>query len=439
MDSVVSVKIIMSVVRRVHIVLLAVIAGFVWNNQYNVLIGKPFYGSYLGWLFLLIYIVLFYLFSRLYGGYRIGDQKVNMIVYSNWLSIFMTNVITCCILFLLGRGSLPIAPIIMLTIADAAIIFLWGHFANKVYFKLFPPRKVVCFYNGEYPAMLVKQIDELKKKFNLVGVYSLDKYDDIESMAEGAQGLIFYNLSEEKSAKLMKFCMMKRLRYYLFPTIGDILLKSSETIFLFDMPLFLAKNEGLSLKQKLCKRIFDIISSAIMIVILSPVMLVTAILIKLEDGGSVIYKQVRCTENGREFEIFKFRSMVQNAESNGCPVLASKDDPRITRVGRYIRKFRIDELPQLFNILLGDMSLVGPRPERPDLIKQYCEDLPEFTCRTNVKCGLTGYAQVMGRYDTSPEDKLKLDLMYIQTYSIFLDVKILLMTVKIVLFDPRNN
>lgn len=439
LNSVISAKILMSVVRRMHIVLLAVAAGMVWNNQYNILLGSPFQGSYLGWLLLVIYIVLFCLFFQLYGAYRIGDQKVNMIVYSNWLSMFMTNVIICCILFLIGRGSLPIAPIIMLTFVDAVIIFIWGHLANKIYFKLFPPRKVVCFYEGDYPAMLVKELNGLKKKFNLTGVYAFDQCGDIEATAQGAQALIFYHLSEEKSAKLMKFCMMKRLRYYLFPTIGDVLLKTSETIFLFDMPLFLARNEGLTLRQKFCKRIFDLISSAIMIVILSPVMLIAALLIKLEDGGPVIYKQIRCTENGREFEIFKFRSMVMNAESKGGPMLASKNDPRITKIGHYIRKFRIDELPQLFNILLGDMSLVGPRPERPDFIKQYSEDLPEFICRMNVKCGLTGYAQVMGRYDTSPEDKLKLDLMYIQMYSIFFDIKILLMTVKIVLFDSKNN
>ena len=429
--------ILMSIIRRLHIVLLATAAGATWNNHYNVYLGSPYRGSNMGWLLLALYIALFCIFSHLYGAYRIGNQRLNMVIYSNWLSMLMTHIVIFPVLFLIGRGALPSIPILALTAFDAGIILVWAHLANKAYFKIFPPKKVVCFYEGKYPVLLVKKLKERKEKFNLIGAYSFDKHSDVEAITEGAQALIFYHLSEEKSAKLMKFCIMKRLRYYLFPTIGDILLKTSETMFLFDTPLFLARNEGLTLHQRFCKRLFDIIFAALMIVALSPIMLITAVLVRT-DGGPIIYKQKRCTENGREFEIIKFRSMVINAENTG-PTLASTNDPRITKVGRYIRKFRIDELPQLFNVLNGDMSLVGPRPERPEFVRQYSKGIPEFVCRMSVKSGITGYAQVMGRYDTSPEDKLKLDLMYIQSYSILFDIKILLMTIKIVLFDSTRN
>lgn len=425
----------MAFVRRLHIILLGASAGVAWNNFYNIYLGNPYRGNNLGWMLLALYLVLFYIFSQLYGAYRIGNQRLNMVIYSNWLSMFMTNTVIFPILFLIRGGSLPVLPMIALTAFDTGIILAWAYAANKIYFRIFPPRRVVCFYEGEYPALLVKKINERKEKFQLNGTYLFDGRQNIEKYTNGADALIFYNLSEEKSAKLMRFCIMKRLRYYLFPTIGDILLRTSETMFLFDTPLFIARNEGLSLRQRFCKRIFDIIFSLLLIIAASPVMILIAVLVK-SDGGPAIYKQTRCTRNGVEFEILKFRSMVENAES-GVAVLAEKDDPRITKIGKIIRKYRLDELPQLFNVLNGEMSLVGPRPERPDLIRQYARDLPEFTCRMNVKCGLTGYAQVMGRYDTPPEDKLKLDLIYIQSYSILFDIKILLMTIKIVLFDSK--
>ena len=172
--------------------------------------------------------------------------------------------------------------------------------------------------------------------------------------------------------------------------------------------------------------------------LLSPLMLLSAIAIKLDDGGPVLFKQKRLTYHGKEFYVYKFRSMVVNAEKAG-PQLAKENDSRITRVGRILRKCRLDELPQLINILRGDMSGVGPRPERPELAEEYEKTMPEFEFRLQVKAGLTGYAQVTGLYDTLPYDKLKMDLMYIENYSIFLDLRIILMTLKTALFPGETN
>jgi exopolysaccharide biosynthesis polyprenyl glycosylphosphotransferase len=216
------------------------------------------------------------------------------------------------------------------------------------------------------------------------------------------------------------------------PKITDVILRGAENIHTFDTPLLICKTFGLKLEHRIIKRAADLVCSGIMLVILSPVMLVCAIIIKAGDGGNIIYRQTRLTKNGRKFEMYKFRSMVVNAENDGTARLSEAGDNRITSAGKVLRRYRLDELPQLLNILKGDMSLVGPRPERPEIAEEYEKEMPEFSFRLAVKAGLTGYAQVMGKYNTTPYDKLKMDLMYIQQYSILLDFKILVKTAKIV-------
>ena len=178
------------------------------------------------------------------------------------------------------------------------------------------------------------------------------------------------------------------------------------------------------------KRLFDIVLALFVLIVTSPIMIITAIAVKACDGGSVFYKQVRCTKDNKEFRIIKFRSMIEEAEKDGKARLATKNDDRITPVGSVIRKLRIDELPQLFNVLAGDMSFVGPRPERPEKIKEYTQMMPEFAYRTKVTAGITGYAQVYGKYNTRPYDKLKLDLFYIENFSVWLDLRLMILTLK---------
>ena len=207
---------------------------------------------------------------------------------------------------------------------------------------------------------------------------------------------------------------------------------------MFDTPLFLCRNSGLSLDQQVAKRALDLICGVLAFIVASPFMLITAAAIKLYDGGPVLFKQKRLTIGGKEFNVYKFRSMVVDAEKDGVARLATQHDDRITPVGRIIRKIRFDELPQILNILKGDMSIVGPRPERPEIAEEYKKDMPEFDYRLKVKAGLTGYAQILGKYNTLPYDKLKLDLIYIENYSLLLDLKLILMTIKI-LFIPEST
>ena len=224
----------------------------------------------------------------------------------------------------------------------------------------------------------------------------------------------------------------------MMPKVSDVLVKGSDQLHLFDTPILLTREYSLKIEQRLIKRLIDLFCSIVLLIIASPFMLTTAIIIKLYDGGPVLYKQIRCTRDAREFYILKFRSMRVDAEKDGVARLASRNDSRITPIGKFIRAVRIDELPQLFNILKGDMSFVGPRPERPEIIAQYTEEMPEFTFRMKVKAGLAGYAQVYGKYNTTPYDKLKLDLTYIENYSVWLDLKLMLLTIKI-LFKPEST
>jgi exopolysaccharide biosynthesis polyprenyl glycosylphosphotransferase len=214
------------------------------------------------------------------------------------------------------------------------------------------------------------------------------------------------------------------------PKLSDIIVMRSDDINLFDTPLLLSRNMGLTFDQRVIKRMMDIIISIILIIISSPFMIIVSILIKLHDHGPVFYVQERLTENGRLFKMLKFRSMIVDAEKDGVARLAGENDDRITPVGRFLRSIRMDELPQLFNVLMGQMSMVGPRPERYDIANEYYNEMPEFEYRLKMKAGLTGYAQVYGKYNTTPYDKLKLDITYIESYSFWLDIKLMLLTAK---------
>ena len=257
----------------------------------------------------------------------------------------------------------------------------------------------------------------------------IDEYDAIVICDVGAQ----------MQELLINYCFRVNKRFYLVPTIEHIIIANASKVHLFDTPLLLCRNQGLQPEQRFAKRALDLFVSSLGILVTSPFMLIIALCIYAYDRGPVLFKQERLTLGGRVFTLYKFRSMVVDAEKDGIARLASKNDVRITPIGKIIRAIRFDELPQLFNIFKGDMSLVGPRPERPEIAEEYASTLPNFSYRLKTKAGLTGYAQVMGKYNTTPQDKLLLDLMYIENYSFLLDIRILLMTVKIFLMPDSTE
>ena len=267
---------------------------------------------------------------------------------------------------------------------------------------------------------LIEKINARDDKYMICETinYHMGKEALIEKIHQ-YDAIIVGDIPSHERNVIIKYCFDHSIRTYSVPKISDILLRSSDELNLFDTPLLLSRNMGLSIEQQFVKRVIDIIGSMIGIIITIPFFIVIGLSIKLTDHGPVFYTQTRLTKDGRPFKIYKFRTMIQNAEKDGVPRLAAEGDPRILPVGRLLRATRLDELPQVLNILKGDMSIVGPRPERPELVEEFTNEIPEFPDRMKVKAGLTGYAQVYGKYNTTPYDKLKFDLMYINTGAMY--------------------
>lgn len=404
----------------------------IWDKNYNDWIVFPFF--YKGFLMMgAFYASFFVIFSYILGGMKIGYLKSASLMLSQTLAVLASNFLIYLETVLLSARFVNIIPMVELTVIDIGVTLVWSFAVNGIFRKLFPPRDILVLFQEYDPSDFMKKIKTRGDRFNIKASMNVELgWEEITREILQFDAVFLCDIHSPLRNQLVKFCYANGIRSYITPKISDIIIRSSEMMHLFDTPLLLSRNNGFSFEQKFVKRVMDVIISVIMLVITSPIMLVTAVAIKLYDGGPVFFCQERCTIDGRVFMIHKFRSMVEDAEKDGEVIPASDDDERITPIGKFIRKTRIDELPQFIDILKGDMSVVGPRPERVEHVEQYTKEVPEFAYRLKVKGGLTGYAQVYGKYNTTAYDKLKLDLMYIQNYSFLLDLKLLIMTVKIV-------
>ena len=434
-------RMIMFLASALIVALETAVFAYVWYFHYadEAIIGKTFWkkGNF---VVIAQYALMIYLFYRIYGGFKVGYLRVFEVLYSQILSVLCVNMITYLQLCLIGRWKFTtnFVPLIYMTVFDLVIVILWVVFMRMIYEKIYPPRKMLLIYGAHNPKDLVHKISSREDKYNICEMMHLSEGEEkIKAKIDEYPAVILGDIPAHERNIFLKYCFEQNVRCYSIPKISDILLRNADSIHLFDTTLMLSRNRGLTAEQEFAKRAMDIIFSLLGLVIAAPFMLVIAILIKAYDGGPVFYKQDRLTKDGRVFQILKFRSMKVQSEKKGAR-LAMKDDDRITPVGRVLRQIHFDELPQIFNILKGDMSLVGPRPERPEIARQYLEEIPEFNYRLKVKAGLTGYAQVYGKYNTTPYDKLKLDLTYIETYSFVQDIKLLMLTFKI-LFQKENT
>lgn len=415
--------------------------GYLWYTHYSVLIdqhiGKHFYRRG-NWAMIGLYILVMVLLTNAFDGYKITYMRLRDIILSHVPSIIIANVIGYIEICLTGGIYFSASPLVLLCAVQIVFIILWAYLTRRIYVILYPPRELLLIY-GKYPyEHICDKLNERKDRYNISEKVSVDEdMSEIESLLLKYRAAILADLPDERRNSIIKFCSANSIRVYVTPKISDIMFSGADDIHLFDTPLFLIRNNGIPVDKLIVKRAMDIVSSLLGIIILSPIMLIIALAVKLYDGGPVFYTQDRLTKDGREFKMYKFRSMRVNAEKEGAR-LAAKGDARITPVGAVIRQLHVDELPQLFNILKGDMALVGPRPERRQIADEYADSMPEFDLRLKVKAGLTGYAQVYGQYNTTPYDKLKLDLIYIANYSILMDIKIILLTVKI-LFVRENT
>ena len=411
--------------------------SMVWYGYYIEAMGVPFWRRG-NWAVIGFYALMLFLFGQLFGGFKIGYLRLMDVLYSQILAVLCTNMAAFLLVCIIGRDYMSVIPILLMTLADIIVVVPWIIFCKWVYNKLYPPRRMLLIHGDRDPDNLVKKIATRKDKYIIEdSIHISESEEKIREKILHFDSVIICDIPSNMRNIILKFCFQNSIRTYTTPKLSDIIMMSSTNIHLFDTPLLLSRNQGLLFEQKIGKRMLDIILSICGCIIASPIMLLIALLIKMYDRGPVFYKQGRLTYEGKTFTILKFRSMWVNSEEKGAR-LAMKHDSRVTPVGKVIRNLHLDELPQLFNVLRGDMSIVGPRPERKEIADQYKKNMPEFDYRLKVKAGLTGYAQVYGKYNTTPYDKLKLDLYYIQHYSFWLDLKILLLTVKI-LFQKEST
>ena len=405
---------------------------FLWFFAYDVPTMHSFSGNG-KWLLMGIYAFLTLILFLYCDGFKFGHLKLTDIIISQWISIFIVNFVTYFQLCLIANTMLKILPILILTGIDIVISFVLPYIFTVIYHQFSVPKRMVMIYGSQNAVSLELKMNTRNDKYKIVKKISCDDFPYEKIIAEiGKYDAVVINDVDAKIRNdLLKYCYKNSIRTYLVPKLSDIIYSGSDDITLFDTPLKLVKGRGLSSAERLVKRTFDLILCIIALIPTLPITLIVVIAIKLDDGGSVFYRQKRVTKDGRIFEILKFRSMIEDAESDGKPHPATDNDDRITKVGKVIRAMRIDELPQIFNILKGDMSIVGPRPERVEHCEKYGAEIPEFEFRNKVKGGLTGFAQIYGKYNTSALDKLRLDLMYIENYSLLLDIKLILMTIRI--------
>ncbi len=412
-----------------EILILTLLYYFAWDHGYQ------FYAfAYKGKYVLMgVYAVLTYVFFQNSECTMFGHLNRIDLIIGQIIALLLVNFVTYFQLCLINNAMLSPGPILVLFAGEILVSILLVNVFASLYHKIYAPHDMLLIYGHKRGVGLKIKMDSRRDKYRISCLMNVD--EGMEAICKEIpkhDAVIITDVPAELRNDILKFCYRYRVRTYVAPKLTDIMLRGARNNTLFDTPLLLVKGTGLTPVQRIVKRLMDLLLCGIAMIPAAPVMLIVAAAIKLEDHGPVFYKQKRMTKYGREFEILKFRSMIVDAEKYAGAVLATDDDPRITKVGKFIRATRLDEIPQILNILKGDMSIVGPRPERKVIADEYCKDIPEFAYRLKVKGGLTGYAQIYGKYNTSAYDKLRLDLMYIENYSILLDIKLIILTLRII-------
>ena len=414
---------------------------YIWFYSYvsHGALEDPFYfmGNY---AVIVLYAVMLLLFFQLTKSFRVGHLRIFEVLFTQFLSICCVNAITYLQLCLIGhwRFMTHYVPVIWMTVLDFFIILGWAIFNRWIVTKVYPPRNMLLIYGPYSPDSLIHKLEGREDRYLIRECVSYEEdYEVLQEKIRQYECVCITDLPPEERNMVLKFCFENDIRCYAVPKISDIMIMAAQDTHLFDTSMLLFRNKGLTLAQRAMKRIFDILVGLTVLAVFAIPMAIIAICIRLYDGGPAIYTQDRLTRGGKVFKIYKFRSMrVQKPGEGYC--MTRKNDDRITPIGKVIRALHLDELPQIFNILKGEMSIVGPRPETPALAAEYKENIPEFDFRLKVKAGLTGFAQVYGKYNTTPYDKLKLDLTYIENYSFLLDLKLLVLTAEI-LFVKDNT
>ena len=416
-----------------EVVILALTFYFIWKTQYD---ESGFYdylhkGKY---VLMMVYGLITTVLFLYCDSFKFGHLKLPDVIVSQSISLVLVNIITYFQLSLMANHMITPLPMLLLTIIDIGIALICTTLFSMLYHRLYVPKNMLMIFGNDEAITLKFKLDTRTDKYQVKKMVSVEEgFEKICEIIPQYDAVVINDVPAQIRNDILKYCYRESVRVYIAPKLTDIIVRGASDMNLFDTPLLLVKGRGLSPAQAVVKRMLDLIVTLIAMIPAAPIMLIVALAIKLEDRGPVFYRQTRVTKDGRKFDILKFRSMIVDAEKCGEVIPAKGGDPRITKVGKITRATRIDELPQLLNILKGDMSLVGPRPERVEHVEKYTAEIPEFCFREKVKGGLTGFAQIYGKYNTTPYDKLRLDLMYIENYSIILDIKLILMTLQIML------
>lgn len=417
--------------------ILSSIYYLVWNNVYNPEFENSFRNQ--GKMFLVaVYFLVLLVTSIALGASKVDKFRKSEIMFYQILAVIFANCIAYAQICLLEAVLANVFGMLYILLIQATVIVAWTLVATEIVRRLSPPEEMLIIYGSHLATEIVYKMSEMEERYKINESINVDAgFDEIVEKINKYKSVIICDVPARMRNDVLKYCYQENKSIYVVPKISDIIVRSSSEITYFDSPIIHAHSQGLTIEQRAVKRFMDIVLSLLALIVFLPFFIIISLAIKLYDGGPVFYKQKRATKDMRVFDILKFRSMIVDAEKDG-PQPATDNDSRITPVGKVIRALRVDELPQILNILKGDMSVVGPRPERVEHVEKYSKQIPEFTCRYKVRGGLTGYAQVFGKYNTSAYNKLKMDLMYIQNYSLGLDIKLIIMTVKI-LFKKEST
>lgn len=417
-----------------------VVEGWCWINCFNDDVPMPYYR--LGHYFMLALILASYIaISKVYGAFEIGTSSATDIAFSQIITVFIWQIVCYVMFTLVSHKLLGIEIFAVMFVLFSAFGTVWAVLSDRIYYVLHKPKRTIVVYGNIDSYLSLKGIRNMDRRFNVVKTYNADKIslDELCKKIYDVDAVFLCGVPSEYRNEVVKFCVANDRVAYIKPKISDTIIRGAQTIQLLNIPIYRCRRAGSSYSYLFVKRIMDIVFSLVGIIVLSPLMLITSLAVKLYDGGPIFYMQQRYTKDKKLFNVIKFRSMRVDAEKDGVARLASENDDRITPVGKVLRKLRLDEMPQLFNILNGSMSVVGPRPERPEIFEQYEKEMPEFALRLQVKAGLTGYAQVYGKYNTPPYDKVQMDLTYIANQSLAEDIKLMLLTFKIMFVSDSTE
>ena len=379
-------------------------------------------------------------FFNIYGLFSLVRKRLTEIFLNLIVAVINIFIAAMAVTFFLREFEYSRFVIIYSAVFGFILLMLWQYVMHKIEVKHLPIPTVFIAAGQDEQQKLETKIRKTygleKSTLKFAEADEENKLNEAETKKQIADCdivLIGESLPVEQKEHIFRLANEKMKMVILVPTLYEISCSKMYLWQIDDLPTQRVSRMLLTLEQRALKRVLDIVVATLAILILWPVMLITAVIVKLDSPGPAIYSQARVGCFGKEFKVHKFRSMRQDAEAKSGPVLAKEGDNRITKVGRFIRATRIDELPQLFNVLKGEMSIVGPRPERPFFVEQYVQERPEYSYRHNVKPGITGLAQIAGKYNTTAYDKLIYDLIYIQEQSVKTDLIIMLQTFKVLI------